>query len=98
MGGFCRFRRSSIEDVPPACEGQKEKRGDGGDERHGTRAPLGRHDLRLIGCRCRNRRLCLHRLADFERVDVGRLGDVLAAWRLCLCASQVVSQRHGCII
>ena len=41
MRGFCRFRRSSIEDVPPACDGQKEKGGDGGRERGEGRASFG---------------------------------------------------------
>ena len=77
MGGFRQFRRSSIEDVPAASDSQKEKGGDGGCERRGTHAPLGRHRLRLIGWRRRKNRARLHRLPDFERVDVDRLGDVL---------------------
>src|SRR6516162_5029088 len=81
MGGFRRFRRSPMEDVPPACDSQKEKGGDGGCERRGTYAPLGRHRLRLINWRCRRDRFRLRWLANFERVDVDRLGDVLESRR-----------------
>jgi hypothetical protein len=42
MRGFHRFRRSSIEDVPPACDGQKEKGGNrGGNAAAGFRQMIG---------------------------------------------------------
>ena len=69
--------RSSVEDVPPACDGQKEKGGDGGRERGEGRASFGRR-LRLIGWR---RRSGLRLRADFQRVGAHRLGDVLQRYR-----------------
>jgi hypothetical protein len=77
MRGFRRSQRSSIEDVPSDCGGQKEKGGNGGRERSGTHVPFGRHRLRLIGWHRRRQRFRLHRLADFERVEADGLSDVL---------------------
>jgi hypothetical protein len=77
MDGLRRFRRSSIDDVPSACGGQKDKGSNGGDERGGTHVPFGRHRLRLIGWHRRRHRFRLHRLADFERVDADGFSDVL---------------------
>ena len=48
MGGFRRFRRSSIEDVPATRDGQNEEDNPGG-ERGGEPTFLRRQLLRLIG-------------------------------------------------
>jgi hypothetical protein len=67
MGGFGRFRCSPIDYVPAPCCSQKEKGGDGGGD-------LGERQARL-GPVCLSLRP--RRLADFERVDVDGLDNVL---------------------
>ena len=70
------FVSASAEKIPAAGGGQKEKGGDGGGER--TRSPSAAWTpTPLPDRRRRPRRLRLGRLADFERIDADRLGDVL---------------------
>src|SRR6516225_7279245 len=89
MGGFYRFRRSSLVDVPTANGGQKEKGGGGGRKRRGKPTRLGWQLLRLSGLRNGlNRR----RSADLQRVGPHRLGDVLQRHRTQIADPEIESR------
>jgi hypothetical protein len=76
-GGLERLNTVADEQKPTDGAGKKDEGGNGGDERGPAPTLLGRQRLRLISHRRQRWRLRLSRLADFQRIDVDRLGDVL---------------------
>ena len=92
MRGLRRFRQAAAEQVPAARGGQKQKGGDRGEPANARPSVVSARCL--AASRRRRPRLRLGRLADFQRIDPDRLGDVLELGRAEITDLQIEPRLH----